>query len=272
VVAPALLAASLLAASLLIAGAADDRRTPEARAASGAPPLGAVTVIAVDLLWLRADGLYAENRWPEMLAALEGAGRAAPRLSASWEARGLHVAFDLAGSAADPPDRDRWVMEGIRILDEGRRRNPADGDLRGSLARVLFDRSLRWPTVRRRLRASRGRDPVDETVALLEECVTAEPDVGKFTLWLSDALLQRGREALEAAPGGEPVPAAAVDFLRAGEVLRAFSAHAPEEARATLETLASGVGDLLEAARSTDPEARRRILDAFDAEGGPPGK
>ena len=269
--APALLAAALGAASLAADGAAARARSPEARAARGTPPLGAATVVAVDLLWRRGTALLEEGRRPEGLAALEAAGAAAPRLPAAHEARGLIVAFDMAGGAASAEDRDRWVREGVRILEEGARRNPSDPGIRATLARVLFDRSLRWPEVRALLRRERGRDPVDEAVDLLASCVAADPGEGRFTIWLSDALLERGRAALEGAPADAPVPAAAADFRRAAAALRALAPLAPADSRATLETLAAGAEAVAEAALSPDPARRRVLLDSL-GQGGPPGK
>lgn len=246
--APAALAAVLLAAAALLLRAADGARAEEARAAGGAPSLGVVNVLAVDLLWLRADALFAENRWPEMDAAYEMAGRVEPRLETSWEYRGFHLAWNLAGNAASPEDRDRWVLEGVRVLSEGLARNPRSTDLRAWLGHALLERSERWPSLRAKFRARRGKEPLDEAVDLLGEAAAAEPGYGEVVVWLSDALGARGRRALEAAGKGKPCPAAAADFARAARALRAFAPTAPEEGRKVAETLAAGFDALRETA------------------------
>ncbi len=272
---PAALAAALLAGSLGLARAADAARDPAARAAEGAPPLGAATVLAVDLLWLRADALFAGDRWPEMLAAYEAAGRVAPRLSASWEFRGFHLAYNLAGAAAEGEDRDRWVLEGVRVLEEGLRRNPEARDLRAYLARTLFDRSERWPVVRAALRRARGREPLDEAVDLLAGLVAADPGDGSAVLWLVDALIARGRRTLDAAAPG--TPAAAADFRRAAEALRAWAPRAAPDGARAAETMARGADGLVRAAETSDAAERARILREVDApapaeDGGKDGK
>jgi hypothetical protein len=245
---PAALAVALGAAAFLLLRAADGARAEEARAAGGAPPLGIVNVLAVDLLWLRADALYAGNRWPEMDAAYEAAGRVEPRLATSWEFRGFHLAYDLAGSAASPADRDRWVLEGVRVLSEGLARNPRSTDLRAWLGHALFERSARWPSLAPALRDRRGRDPLDEAVDLLGAAAAAEPGFGRAVVWFADALGARGRRALAEAGEGRPSPAAAADFARAAAALRAFAATAPEEGRRVAEDLALGFDALRERA------------------------
>ena len=214
VLGPAALAAALLAAAVGLARAADGARAPEARVARGVPPLGAVNALAVDLLWLRADALFAENRWPEMTAAYELVGRVEPRLAASWEFRGFHLAYNLAGNAAEGGDRDAWVVEGIRVLDEGLRRNPGSADLRCWLGHALFERSERWPSLVPRLRGKRGRDPWDEAAGHLGAVAAADPGDGRAVLWLVDVLEARGRSR------GRPLP-------RRGRGLRARRRRGP---------------------------------------------
>jgi tetratricopeptide (TPR) repeat protein len=250
VLAPALLALAAGAAATALHGAADGARAPEARAARGLPPLGIVNALAVDLLWLRADALFAEGRWPEMGAAYEAAGRAEPRLAASFEYRGFHLAWNLAGNAATEGDRDRWVEEGLRVLDEGIARNPGDASLLAWSGFALFDRTRRFPSLVPRLKERRGKEPWDEAVARLEAAVARDPADGRAAIWLSDVLGARGRRARGATPAGSPCPAAAADFARAAAVLRALAAapDLPADGRALAESLAADYDGLRKAA------------------------
>ncbi len=271
VLGPAALAAALLAAAAGLGRAADAARSPEARAAGGAPPLGILNVLAVDLLWLRADGLFAGNRWPEMTAAYEMAGRLEPRLAASYEFRGFHLAYNLAGNAGSEEDRDRWVAAGIDVLAEGLARNPSSTDLRAYLGQVLFERTVRWPALVPRLRAKRGRDPWDEAADLLGAAAAAVPGDDRAVRWLTDLLAARGLRTLDAAPPGAPVPAAAEDFRRAAEALRALASSVLPESRSLLEGPARGFDSLRRAAETSDPAERARILAEVTAGGaGPP--
>jgi hypothetical protein len=260
VLAPAALAAGLLAASVGLARAADDARSPEARVSGGAPPLGVLNVLAVDLLWLRADGLYAEHRWPEMAAAYEMAGRIEPRLAAAFEFRGFHLAYNLASSAASEADRDRWVLAGIDVFSQGLSRNPSSASLRSWLGHALFARSERWPSLTEKLRAKRGRDPWDEAADLLGSVAAESPDDGRAVIWLADVLEARGRRTLAAAPADAPCPDAAADFGRAAEALRALAPHVPADGRATLASLAADLDRLRAAAETSDPAERKMRL------------
>lgn len=272
VLGPAALAAALLAAAAGLGRAADGARSPEARAAGGAPPLGILNVLAVDLLWLRADGLFAENRWPEMTAAYEMAGRLEPRLAASYEFRGFHLAYNLAGNAGSDEERDRWVAAGLEVLAEGLRRNPSSTYLRAYLGQVLFERSVRWPALAPKLRARRGRDPWDEAADLLGAVAAEAPDDDRAVLWLTDVLAARGMRTLDAATPGAPVPAAAEDFRRAAEALRALAGSVQPESRPLVEKPARGFDSLRRAAETSDPVERARILAEASAGAAGPGK
>jgi hypothetical protein len=152
----------------------------------------------------------------------------------------------------------------VRVLDEGLRSNPSAAGLRAYLGHVLFERSERWPSLRPRMRSARGRDPVDEAADLLGAAVAADPGNGLAVYWMTDALLARGRRALEAA-GAAPCPAAAADFRRAAAALRAFAATAPDAGRDAAETLALGCDSMAAAAESADPAERKRLLERADA-------
>ena len=234
---PAALSVAFASAAVALGRAADGARSPEARAAEGLPPLGLVNVLAVDLLWLRADGLFAANRWPEMTAAYEMAGRVEPRLAAAFEYRGFHLAYNLAGNAASDEDRDRWVVAGLEVFDEGLARNPGSTDLRGWLGHALFERTKRWPSLVPKLKAKRGRDPWDEAADVLDAAVRAEPGYGLNVLRLADVLVARGRRTM-------PTPAAARDFRRAAEALRALAPLVPADARPALDAMVGSLEEL----------------------------
>jgi hypothetical protein len=266
---PAGLAVGLLAASVGLARAADAARAPEARSARGVPPLGAVNLLAVDLLWLRADALFEEGRWPEMLAVYEAAGRVEPRLSASWEFRGFHLAYNLAGDTSAEEDRDRWVVEGVRVLADGLARNPSSNDLRSYLGFTLLERAGRWPTVAKRLRAARGRDPIEEAVELTGGAAAAEPDFPLFVIRWYASLRSRAMRDLAAAPPGRAFDAG--DVRRAAEAIRALLPAAHPQGRPVLESYVADAESLLRAAGSTDPAERKRILESLATEA-PGGK
>jgi hypothetical protein len=234
---PAALAVAFAAAAVGLGRAAHGARSPEARAAEGLPPLGLVNVLAVDLLWLRADGLFAANRWPEMTAAYEMAGRVEPRLAAAFEYRGFHLAYNLAGNAASDGDRDRWVIAGLEVFDEGLARNPGSTDLRGWLGHALYERTKRWPSLVPKLKAKRGREPWDEAVDVLDAAVKAEPGYGLNVLRLADVLEARGRKSM-------PSPPAAKDFRRAAEALRALAPLVPADARLALDAMVKDLESL----------------------------
>lgn len=268
VLGPALLAAALGAGGILLARAAEAARDPAARAAEGVPPLGVLNAIGVDLLWIRADALYAEDRWPEMLAAYEAAGRLEPRLAAAWEYRGFHLAWNLAGDAATPADRDRWIVEGARVLDDGLRRNPGNADLRFWLGRLLLERPRRWPAAGDALRRARGREPLDEAIGLLGDAAAAAPDDGRVVLAYADALVVRALRALQAAPRDAPCPAALQDLRIYDLSLERFSALLPAEGRDLVGRERARVGVLRDAAAGSDAAARERALREFAPEAG----
>ncbi len=230
---PAVIAVAWGAGAVVLARAAHEERSVDARTARGLPPLGIVGVLAVDLLWLRADGLHAAHRWPEMTAAYELAGRIEPRLAAAFEFRGFHLAYNLAGNAASDEDRDRWVMEGIEVLRQGQAQNQGSVDLRGWLGQALFERTKRWPSLVPKLKARSGRDPWDEAAEILGAAVRIEPGHGLNVLRLTDVLDARGKRHLEAGRRG----AAAADFRRGAEVLRALAPSVPADARPALDAL-----------------------------------
>ncbi len=264
---PAAAGVLLLAAGWGVCLAADRARPEPARAARGAPCLGVVNLLALDLLWLRADALFAEDRRAEMLAAYEAAARLEPRLADAHEYLGFHLAYNLAGESADAAERSAWIVRGLRTLDEGAARNPRARRIRRFLAQALLDRSLRWPEVARALLAARGREPVSESIAILRALVEAD-SADTASVWaLSEALVVRGLRELHGAPGGAPAPAADGDLSEAARLYRTLAAGAAEPAAAALRGLAEAAEEGGAMARGTDAAARRRYLEAEEGDG-----
>jgi hypothetical protein len=259
-VGPALATVALLAAGLGMTRLTFAAREPAARAAGGLPHSGVVGVLAADLVMLRAESLYTEGRWAEMHASFETLGRLQPRLASAWEYRGWHLAYNLAGGARDASARERWVVDGVKVLEEGLRRNPDSVELRFYLGHVLQARSRRWPGVERALRRHLEVDPVDRSIELLREAVDRDPLHGRAVVRLSDGLGTRGMALLRAVGTDEPSPPAAEDFAEAAAVLRALAGEAPVDAQETIETLAAGFDEMRRSALSRDEALRRRVL------------
>lgn len=257
---PALCGLLLLAAGGWMARSAEEAREPEARAARGLPSLGVVSLVARDLLWVRADGLFAEGRWAEMTTAYEAVGWVEPRLPDTWEYRGWHLAYNVAGEVVDPAERARWVVAGVDVLREGLRANPRAADLRRFLAMTLRDRARRWPEVRRALaRAAGGRDPVDEAVDLHREATALDPTDSRARWSLAETLVDRALDALRMAPADEAVPAAAKDLAEAAALYRAMAGEAGDFAP-VFEDLATAAEQAAVAAGPGRADERRALL------------
>jgi hypothetical protein len=251
----------LLGLAFALASAAEREREPAARAARGLPFVGAGSLVALDLLWLRADGLYRQGRWAEMAAAWETAGRIEPRLPDSWEYRGWHLAYNVAGESVDAAERVRWVVEGVRVLRDGLARNPGATPLREFLARTLRDRSRRWPDVRAALaRAAGGVDPMDESVALHRRVLEDLPGDGTSRLSLADALVDRGMDAMRRAPADAAVPSAASDLEEAASLYLLLAAEAGPGGE-VFGVIAREARTAAEAAGAGQREARLLLLD-----------
>ncbi|MCI0341541.1 MAG: hypothetical protein L0216_10415 [Planctomycetales bacterium] len=219
-------AASLLASGLLgglaanpamAAGPAGPAGRGGAAGAGGAAVaslLGGARAVVLDLLWLRAEARRAEGRTLELPALLRTIAALSPRIERVWEFHADILALNLPLAAAGSPDQGApFVVEGLRLLEEGLLWNPRSERLRRALAQHLLAacRTVRGPLLPARIAEAFGREPLAWAEALLREAAS-DPDHEPLTdAWRAVALRRiverggeeaaRARDALESLIG-----------------------------------------------------------------------
>lgn len=103
-----------------------------------APPVLAFTTVALggfrgliaNALWMRADDLQLRGQYFEALQLADWITQLDPRNPTVWRYHAWNMAYNIAGSFSDPPDRWRWVERGIALLrDHALPANPASPEL-----------------------------------------------------------------------------------------------------------------------------------------------
>ncbi len=109
-----------------------------------APPVLAFTTVALgsfrgliaNALWIRATDLQEQDKFFEMVQLSDWITKLEPHFSTVWVHLAWNMAYNISIKFTDPPDRWRWVMDGIRLLrDEGLKYNPTE---------PLIYRELAW--------------------------------------------------------------------------------------------------------------------------------
>src|SRR6266853_1021609 len=97
------------------------------------PPLVAFTTVALggfrgiiaDVLWLRATELQKDGKYFELVQLADWITKLEPRFAQVWAFHAWNMAYNVSVLFNDPPDRWRWVRQGIVLLrDEGLKYNP----------------------------------------------------------------------------------------------------------------------------------------------------
>lgn len=95
----------------------------------GRVPLGGFEPLAVDMLFLRADQLIAEQRLPEAMAAVRLVTELQPRVPDGWAVLGHFIAWRNSESSGDPEAQWKYAREALGIYQRGLRHNPDSYDL-----------------------------------------------------------------------------------------------------------------------------------------------
>jgi len=92
--------------------------------------LGGFRGLVADVLWLRASRLQDEGRYFELVQLADWITKLEPRTAEIWGFHAWNLAFNVSAMMTDPPERWRWVGNGIQLLrDEGLRYNARDPKL-----------------------------------------------------------------------------------------------------------------------------------------------
>ena len=109
-----------------------------------APPVLALTTQALggfrglisNFLWMRANDLQINDQYFEAAQLADWITDLEPHFTQVWVYQGWNMAYNISVKFTAPPDRWRWVQNGIELLrDRGLRYNPDD---------ILIYRELAW--------------------------------------------------------------------------------------------------------------------------------
>ncbi|MEK7867637.1 MAG: hypothetical protein AAB434_13230 [Planctomycetota bacterium] len=106
----------------------------------GSQFLGSFRSLVVSTLCQRADKLKEEEQFDELLATSSMICRLQPHLAEAWEFNAYNMAYNLSWQQEDRDMRWQWVQEGIRLYQEGLRRNPRSTLLHFKLGFVYWNR------------------------------------------------------------------------------------------------------------------------------------
>ncbi|HRU05060.1 MAG TPA: hypothetical protein P5137_04700 [Candidatus Brocadiia bacterium] len=87
--------------------------------------LGGFKVIAIDIVWLRANKLIIDKQFWELHQLYDWIGKLAPRLEEVWVFNGWNMAYNIVAEISDPEGRWSWIARAIEWMrDEGLKYNP----------------------------------------------------------------------------------------------------------------------------------------------------
>lgn len=107
--------------------------------------LGGFRGLIADLLWLRVSDLQERGRYFEVVQLADWITKLEPDSAEVWAFHGWNMAYNISIMFPDPPDRWRWIQNGLRLLrDEGLRYNPKNPRLFTELS-MIFQHKIGGP-------------------------------------------------------------------------------------------------------------------------------
>lgn len=120
--------------------------------------LGSFRSLVVSALWQRADRLKEEEQFDELLGTTEMLCRLQPHLAEAWEFNAYNMAFNISWQQEEREHRWTWLDEGLRLYDEGLRRNPRSSFLMERLGYTYWHRVPQEEYLIRRVLETRGEE------------------------------------------------------------------------------------------------------------------
>jgi len=209
------LAPALLLLALLVFSAVSGSAARSARGDSQAPAVsptdfaGLVLMsgfrpIAVDILWIRAEDLYKQRRYYELLSLYRFISSLDPHFESAWVYNTLNLAFDLSMLEDTPEKRWSWVREALLYAKNGAGKNPGSDEIPFVIAWVYRYRIPREEHMIRRVLLDRELNPEGKPVIELargwaERAFRMKPHV-IYIDWLLESLYREyGDHAVKAS-------------------------------------------------------------------------
>ncbi|MBU1998338.1 MAG: hypothetical protein KKE64_02465, partial [Candidatus Omnitrophica bacterium] len=104
--------------------------------------LGGLKGVAADLLYLKADQLWQEKKWKEMIPYYRAITVLQPYYIDYWSIAGFHIAWNLSFAAKTPAEKESYIKQGVDFLKEGLNYNPDAYKLYFDLA-FTYDHKLK---------------------------------------------------------------------------------------------------------------------------------
>lgn len=120
---------------LVLSRAGEREKTPSAEQLGKAPPLIALTTVAlggfrgliVDILWMRLINLQKEGNAGEIAQLADWITKLEPQFTTVWAFHAWNMAYNISILYANPEHRWLWVKNGIQLLrDSALKYNPHD--------------------------------------------------------------------------------------------------------------------------------------------------
>lgn len=89
--------------------------------------------VAVHILWMKAEDYKRRKDWTNLSAALEQMVKLEPHFITVWRHQGWNLSFNVSVEFDDYRERFRWVIRGIKFLQEGIRYNEREPVLYGDV-------------------------------------------------------------------------------------------------------------------------------------------
>lgn len=89
--------------------------------------------VAVHILWMKAEDYKRRKDWTNLSAALEQMVKLEPHFVTVWRHQGWNLSFNVSVEFDDYRERFRWVIRGIKFLQEGIRYNEREPVLYGDV-------------------------------------------------------------------------------------------------------------------------------------------
>ena len=137
---------------------------------------GGFRPLYIESLWTKADRLFAEGRYWEVVAVFDRIARLDPKNGRVWLHLGKVMTLDIAQSEVERNERWRWFRKALSHVERGIANNPENFELRELRYWIYFDHIARDAQLDRVCKKVTGKDGLQGALEEVEEMRKRFPD------------------------------------------------------------------------------------------------